>query len=600
MIDNIDIVARKRILYVIIVGFVIIISFKLFSLQILERSEFSEKAKGNSVKKIVEPAARGVFYDFNRNLLVSNKASYTLEIVPNDFDWDNAKLVEKVLGVRRGYIKKILRKKRSYSKYFPVRIKKDVSLKVISWYEENSSYLPGLTYAVEFQRDYSFGVMGSHMFGYTSEISASMLKRFKGEYSRGDFVGVNGLERYYEKYLRGKKGYKFVVVDAKGKLVRRYLRGRKDILPCKGDDLILTIDKKTQKKAEELLKGRRGAIVAMDPKTGGIIAFVSSPEYDLSNFASVTPADVLDSLNNNPDKPLFNRASMSVHSPGSTIKMLIASALLQEGIITTRNIVNCKGGLQFGNRFFECTHVHGRVNVEEAIEKSCNTFFYTYIQKLGLKRFAKYARMFGFGKKTGIDIYEEVPGLVPDKKYYDRVYGKNNWTKGVLLNLGIGQGELAVTPLQLAQYAALLANWGSTVKPHFVYALKESGNKPFKILKYDTIKVNIDKENLRIVRKGMYDVVNRKGTATNIALPDLKIAGKTGTVQNPHGEDHAVFVAFAPYDNPRIAVAVLVENVGFGATYAAPIAQKVITTFLRYKKNVTQTQNNEGSTNNDE
>ncbi len=581
MIDNIDIQVRKKILFTIIVGFVLIISFKLFSLQILENAEFNKKAKGNSVKKIIEPAPRGVFYDFNRNLLVSNKASFTIEIIPNDYDWHSNNLVEKVIGVGPGYIRKILRKKRNYSKYFPVRIKKGVPLKIIAWVEENSSRLPGLTYAVEFQRDYSFGVMGSHMFGYTNEISASLLRKMKGKYQQGDFIGVVGLERSYEKYLRGKKGVKYVVVDAKGKMVRNYLNGAKDIPAEKGNDLILTIDKSTQQTAEHLLKGRRGAVVAINPKTGGIIAFVSSPGYDLSDFASVTPADVLDSLNNDPDKPLFNRASMSVHSPGSTFKMLVALALLQEGIITSRNRVTCKGGLQFGNRFFECTHVHGVVNVEQAIEKSCNTFFYTYVQKLGLSRLAKYARMFGFGRKTGIDIFEESKGIIPDKDYYNRVYGKHNWSKGVLLNLSIGQGEIGVTPLQLAQYAALLANWGKTVRPHFVFALKPSKDK-LKILKYDTVKVNIDRKYLKLVRKGMYDVVNRKGTATNIALPDLKIAGKTGTVQNPHGLDHAVFVAFAPYENPTIAVAVLVENVGYGATYAAPIAQKVIMSYLRY------------------
>ncbi len=583
MIDDIDIVTRRRILFFIIVGFVIIISFKLFSLQILEQSEFTQRAKGNSVKKIVEPAPRGVFYDYNNHLLVSNKASFTMQVIPNEFDWSKSALVEKVLGVEKGYIKKILRKKKHYSKYFPVRIKKDVPFKVISWYEENSSRLRGLTYKVEFQRDYSFGVVGSHMFGYTNEISASLLKKLKGQYSRGDFIGVIGLERSYEKFLRGKKGTKFIVVDAKGKFVRPYRNGSKDVPPEKGEDLILTIDKKTQEETEKLLQGKRGAVVAIDPVTGGIIAFVSSPEYDLSNFASVIPAAVLDSLNNDPDKPLFNRASMAVHSPGSTFKMLVALAFLEEGIVTTRNIVNCKGGLQFGNRFFECTHVHGRVNVEEAIEKSCNTFFYTYIQKLGLEKLNKYARMFGFGRKTGIDIYEEARGLIPDKKYYDRVYGRHNWSRGVLLNLSIGQGEIGVTPLQLAQYTALLANYGKTGKPHFVYAARDSKTSKLKVFRYDTIKVNVSKKNLAIVRKGMYDVVNRKGTATHIALPDLKIAGKTGTVQNPHGKDHAVFVAFAPYEKPRIAVAVLVENVGYGATYAAPIAQKVITTYLRYK-----------------
>jgi len=581
--EEIDISTRRRIFFAIIMGFVALVSFKLFSLQVLEPSRFRQRAERNFIKKIEVPAPRGVFFDSEGSLLVSNKPSFTMEIIPHDYDWSKNPLVEKVLGVPEGYVKRILKRKRNYSRYFPVRIKKDVSLNVIAWYEENVTALPGLTYAVEYQRDYSFGVVGSHMFGYTNEISLRLLKKYKGIYEAGDFIGVVGLERSYEKFLRGRKGYRYVVVDAKGKMIRPYKNGKEDLPPRKGYDLLLTIDKKTQHVAENLLRGKRGAVVALNPKTGGVIAFVSSPEYDLSKFASVTPSDVLDSLNNDENKPLFNRASMSVHSPGSTFKMLVALAFLQEGIINRHNIVNCGGGLQFGNRFFKCTHVHGRVNVEEAIEKSCNTFFYTYIQRLGLERLARYARMFGFGKKTGIDIYEEAAGLIPDTKYYDRIYGRHRWSRGVLLSLAIGQGEISVTPLQLAQYCALLANKGETVKPHFVYALKSPTDSSIKILTYDTLRVSVSERNMALVRKGMFDVVNREGTATNIALPDLKIAGKTGTVQNPHGKDHAIFIAFAPYENPQIAVSVLVENVGYGSTYAAPIAQKVIMAYLRYK-----------------
>jgi penicillin-binding protein 2 len=270
---------------------------------------------------------------------------------------------------------------------------------------------------------------------------------------------------------------------------------------------------------------------------------------------------------------------MSINPPGSTFKMLAAIAALDLGLITPSYTIRCAGGFTYG-RFFRCHGSHGTVNVIKAIEKSCNTFFYKLIYKIGLNRWREYALKFGFGRKTNIDITEETAGLIPDESYYIKRYG-DNWPRSIMASLGIGQGEVSVTPLQLAQYTALIANNGISAEPHFVRGyLDEKSNK---IIPSDInlIETGIDESVFKIVKEGMFLVVNGRGTATHIRLEDIEIAGKTGTAQNPHGEDHAWFVAFAPFDNPKIAVAVLVENVGFGGTHAAPIAKKIIETYIR-------------------
>jgi penicillin-binding protein 2 len=344
-------------------------------------------------------------------------------------------------------------------------------------------------------------------------------------------------------------------------------------------------DAHTQLLAEKLFEGKTGALVALEPATGEIIAFVSSPQYDLSKFASVTSSQYWDSLRTDENKPIFNRATQSIYPPGSTFKMLVALAALDAGIINENFTVNCGGGYQFGDRYFKCLHVHGRVNVVDAIKESCNTFFYQLILKIGLERFAKYAREFGFGQKSGVDIPGEISGILPDSSYYNRVYGKGKWTRGFLVSLGIGQGELSATPLQLAKYTALIGNNGRSVQPHFVRAYIDKNTSEVVPLDFEEIKLDINQKALDLVKEGMFKVVNEPGgTATMVKLPDIEISGKTGTAQNPHGKDHALFVAYAPSENPQIAVAVVVENVGYGSTHAAPIAREVIKTYLQKDK----------------
>ena len=302
------------------------------------------------------------------------------------------------------------------------------------------------------------------------------------------------------------------------------------------------------------------------------------PTYDLNEFSYVTSREYLQKLYSDPDKPVFNRATMSIKPPGSTFKPLAAIAALDLGVIDTNTTFYCPGYFTFG-RVFKCDGVHGSLNVFHAIERSCNVFFYNLIFKIGLDRWADYARRFGFTQETGIDIGEETPGFIPNSKYYEKIYGPK-WPRSIMASLGIGQGEVSVTPVQLAKYAALIANDGHSYVPHIVKGYLENGSRKFIPFKFNSINVGIDKRVFNIVKRGMYLVVNGSGTAAASRLSEIKYAGKTGTAQNPHGKDHALFIAFAPFDNPKIAIAVVVENVGFGATYAAPIARDMIKAYL--------------------
>ncbi|RPI71493.1 MAG: penicillin-binding protein 2, partial [Ignavibacteriales bacterium] len=411
------------------------------------------------------------------------------------------------------------------------------------------------------------------------EISPQQLDKENDYYKPGDYVGHNGIEKTYETFLRGTKGYNYVLVDSKRKEIGRYHDGTEDVSSIKGNDLVLSIDADVQRVAEEELKNHSGAVVAIEPKTGEIIALVSAPEYDLSKFAYVTSRDFLNQLYTDPSKPLFNRATMSVKPPGSTFKLMAAVAALDMGVITEETTIYCGGGFTYG-RFFRCHGgVHGSLNVVHAIEKSCNTFFYTLIYRIGLDKWKEYAEKFGFNSKNGIDIGEEVAGLIPDSKYYEKIYGEK-WPRSIMASLGIGQGEVSVTPLQLAQYTALIANNGRTYAPHIVKGYLDNSTKEFIPFQFKEINMNVSQKAFEIVKKGMYLVVQGAGTATRIRIKDIDIAGKTGTAQNPHGKDHAVFVCFAPFDDPKIAIAVVVENVGFGGTWAAPIGKKMIEAYL--------------------
>ena len=576
--ENFGSLKRRTIIYAIIIATIVILGGRLFQMQILHRIDYDKKSSDNSIKGIELQPLRGVFYDRNYKVLVSNVPAYTIRVTPAYYDTSLNNILEAAIGTEPGYIKNLLKKNKIYSKFLPVKVRRGVDFKAIAWYEENSEHLTGVDYIIEMQRFYPAGVIASHTFGYTKEISPEQLAKAKEDYNPGDYVGHNGIEKTYEKLISGTKGYSYVLVDSRQRQIGRFLNGKEDINPVKGNDIVLGIEASAQKVAEEEFTDKRGALVAIEPSTGEILAMVSSPDYDLNRFSYFTPKAFLDSIYSDPFTPLFNRASMSVHPPGSTFKMLSALAALDMGILKTSDMVTCNGGFTYG-RFFKCHGNHGTINVVTAIEKSCNTFFYKLIYKIGIDKWKEYASKFGFGKMTGVDLSEEVPGLIPDENYYIKRYGEN-WPKSIMASLGIGQGEVSVTPLQLAQYAALIANDGKTKTPHVVKGYIDDETEKIVPLEYKEIKTGISQGALDIVKNAMYLVVNGHGTATHIKLPDISICGKTGTAQNPHGKDHAWFVGFAPYENPKIAIAVLVENAGFGGTHAAPIAQKVIQAYI--------------------
>ncbi len=571
-------VPRKTIISLLIIAAFSLFGFRLFQMQVVQHTSFDQRSAGNSIKGIEQTPLRGVFYDRNLEVVVKNQPAYTLRITPADYDRSLNRLLETVIDADSGYIDRILYNNRLYSRFIPVRIKRGVDFKVIAWYEENSEHLPGVDYIVEMQRGYPAGIMGSHMFGYTKEISPDQLEREKDYYRPGDYVGHNGIEKAYENYLRGTKGYIYILVDSRRREIGSYRGGEQDTPSIKGHDLVLTIDVEIQRLAEQMMKGKRGAIVAIEPATGEILAMVSAPDYDLNQFSYVTTKEFLDDLYSDPDKPSFNRATMSVKPPGSTYKMLSALAALDLGVINENSTIFCGGGFTYG-RFFKCLGSHGAVNVTRSIEKSCNTFYYRLIYKIGLDKWAKYSNKMGFGKKAGIDIGEEVAGLIPDSKYYERIYG-HNWPRSIMASLGIGQGEVSVSPLQLAQYCALIANSGKSYTPHLVKGYLDDYTKELIPFKFKEINTGISEKAFSLVREGMHLVVHGSGTATRMRIEGLEIAGKTGTAQNPHGKDHALFVGFAPYENPKIAIAVIVENVGFGGTHAAPIARAMFETYL--------------------
>lgn len=573
---------RADVLRTVIIILMALLVIRLFQLQLFHREEYGKQSEQNSVRPVVQIPIRGYIYDRHGELLVDNHPSYSVVIIPNDFDMCNVSTVAKVLGIDTSSIKEKIENGRRRSRFAPVKVARDVNFETIARIEELHSSLPGVSYEVEVKRVYPDSLRGSHLFGYLKEISEAQLLQYGSYYEPGDVIGYTGIEEAYETYLRGEKGYRFYSVNSLGQTVGAYDNGLRDIPPREGSDLFLSIDVSLQEFAEKLLQGRRGAIVAMDPQNGEILALASAPDYDPGIFSGATPPSLWRSLTQDESRPLFNRATLGTYPPGSTFKMVLALAALQDHLIDPNKKIFCPGEFRFGNRVFKDHGAHGWVNLTEAIEKSCNVYFYQLALKVGLDRLNKFGQLVGFGQPTGIDVGEEKSGILPSEQLFDRLYGKGKWTKGFLVSLGIGQGEISVTPVQMAVYASILANGGTYVQPHVVLFIRDKVSKKLIALSPRYKKLPIAPEALLVVREGMRLVVSGPGgTGHAAAVRGIEIAGKTGTAQNPHGKDHAWFVGFAPFDNPKIAVAVIIENAGFGGTQAAPLAGALIEQYLK-------------------
>ncbi len=582
VIDDISVHAKRRMLSLVILLVFSIFFGRLYQLQLIYEEEYGKKSEENSIRVISTEPVRGYIYDQNGMRVVDNRPAFTVTIMPFEFEKKTVSRLAAILALDPEVVLERLKKGELYSRFAPVKIKRDIDFRTLSALAEQRDRFPGVSYQSESKRYYPTPARATHTLGYTKEITEQQLRMLGKEYRQGDVVGSTGLEAQYENALRGKKGHQFSTVNAYGQVIGSYDDGNLDLLPEEGRDLILTMDFGLQTVAESLMANTRGALVALDPKDGGILALVSMPDYDLSLFSGVTPPGVWKNLNSDTSAPLFNRATMTRYPPGSTFKMVLALAALESNAVSASRRVNCTGVFYVGRRPFRDLHVHGSVNMVEAIQKSCNVYFYELMLKTGLDPWYNMGREFGFGDRTGIDIYEENAGLLPSTAYMNRRYGEKGWTKGYLSNLGIGQGELGVTPLQMASYAMAIANRGIYHQPHLVQAIIDRGISREDRLSYETQVMNVRPESWEVIREGMRRVVEEPGGTGGLArIKGIPSAGKTGTAQNPHGLDHAWFVGFAPLENPKIALAVLVENAGFGGTAAAPIAGACMHHYLR-------------------
>ncbi len=576
--------SRKRIFITVIVVVLLVLIGRLYQLQLVYQDEWGKKSRENSVRTVLQEPVRGLMYDRRGRLIVDNRPSYAVTLTPNEFRSDMIAELAFILDLDEEVLSNRIQRARRWSRFVPSKIKRDVDYDVIVHLEEFRERYPGVDYVVEAKRHYNSRARMSHILGYTKEISDRQLARQPDIYRPGDVIGSSGIEAAYENVLRGERGYNYIVVNARGQFVADYSDGQKNVPSREGSDLFLTIDAELQAYAEELLEDRSGSIVAIDPETGGILALVSKPDYDLSYFSGVTPPDVWQQLNADTTQPLFNRAASSIYPPGSTYKLVLAAAALEDGIINERWTASCPGWYRFGNRVFRCHRAegHGSVNVVEAIQKSCNVFFYQLMLKVGFDRWSNYGRLFGFGQRTGVGSFEETGGILPTTDYYNRIYGVGQWTRGNLISLAIGQGELSVTPMQMAVYAMLLANEGNYHQPHMVSHIYDFKSRNIFELPYETNQVQLSKSTWDILRRSMNLVVDYDGgTGRGAQVRGVSSAGKTGTSQNPHGENHAWYIGFAPYDNPKIAVAVVIENIGGGGRYAAPVAGRLIERYLQ-------------------
>jgi len=582
---------RERTLSILVVGIFALVLLRLFTLQVLQGSKYRELSEENRIRVEVLTAPRGEIRDRKGRLLADCVPSFTVTLDPFDkvYTRDPARLdstlqaLAPILGVDAASLRDKIRKERKVS-FLPIRLRRNVEKRSVAFVSEHLDRLPGVQVESEPLRRYPLGLMASHLLGYVGEISdKELLDPVYSNYLSGDLIGRMGIERGYEKLLRGVDGKRFVEVNALGRK-GEFLGEKHPILPTRGTDLTLTIDLDVQRAAEEAFEpGARGAVVALDPRNGDVLALASKPNYDPNEFSMGITQERWSELSSGGNYPLFNRAIQAAYPPGSTIKPFTALAGLENGVMTpgTYFTQSCTGEFRFGTRLFGCWkhEGHGSLSMHNAIVRSCDVYFYQLGIRIGLERLSAFMSKLTLSDKTGIDLPQERRGLYPDPAWYDKRFGAGRWSRGIILNLAIGQGEVILTPVKLAQIAAFIANGGTLWKPHLIRsvgstAAAASGDS---IGQY----VALDARSLAAVRSAMASVVSDpQGTGGQARLDSISVAGKTGTAQNPHGKDHALFICFAPVDAPRIAVAVLVENAGHGSTAAAPIARKVLQSFF--------------------
>ena len=566
----------------------IVIILKLFSVQIIDNS-YKISAQNNVIRKIVKYPERGWIYDRNNTLLVSNQRAQDIMVVPYQVEKDiDTLLFCEIFNLTIEEFAKKYRKARQYSNYKPSIFIKNITKEDFINIQENLHLFKGFYPQQKYIREYTTE-FGGNIFGYISQITSTLLKA-NPLYQKGDLIGVTGVEKIYEDFLKGTKGVERKIVDVFGKYKGPFQEGRYDTLPEAGQDIILTIDIELQKYAEKIMKNKRGSIVAIEPNTGEILCLVSSPNYNASMFIGEKRGENFRKLYLDPGKPLYNRAISAAYPPGSIFKLINALIGLQEEEITPATLFKCNNGWSYKSILNIGCHQHkSPLNLRQAIAQSCNAYFCEIFNKViktktkadeGLNNWHQHATSFGLNAKFNNDFYSNKKGFLPKSTYYDNLYGPNRWHASTCISLGIGQDAILMTPIQMANLAAIMGNHGYYITPHIIKEINnsiDSINPIFFQKKY----CSIDSKYFNPVIFGMQTAVEGKyGTAKSAKLNGLKICGKTGTAQNPHGDDHSIFIAFAPRENPKIAVAIFVENGGWGSDVAAPIGSLCIEKYI--------------------
>lgn len=584
---------RRYIIAAIFLLTVLLYIFRLFYLQIIDRS-FERSAENNSRRFVTQYPARGLVYDRKGKLVVYNEAAYDLMITPVElktFDTlEFAKILDLPLEIVRDKIRKSKVKSKTNNIFKPSLFISQLSGRTYAMLEEKLYKYPGFFVQVRTLRRYASPI-AAHLLGYVSEVDSNEIKR-DSYYKTGDYIGKSGLEKTYETELRGKKGVNILLVDVHNRIKGSFQNGKYDTAAIVGNDLTLSLDADLQAYGEYLMQNMSGGAVAIEPATGEILALVSVPTYNPQLLIGRDRSTFYPKLNRDSINPLFFRAAMANYPPGSTFKIINGIIGLQEGVVSPGTRYSCPGGYNYGGpKLLACTHVHGSLNLPEAVAHSCNTYFCNVFRTIIDNR--KYSSVkesytewrndvmsFGIGHKLGSDIPNELNGNVPSPGYYDKIFGKDRWKSNTVISLAIGQAEMGITPLQLANMTTVIANRGYYYIPH---AVKSIGNKKNLDPRfYEKHTAPFDTSVFRSIVDGMRMAVTA-GTSTEANLPGFDVCGKTGTAQNPHGNNHSVFVTFAPKDNPRIAIAVYVENAGYGAAWALPVASLMMEKYLTGK-----------------
>lgn len=579
-----DIFTKRKYLIIGIFSIVsLIIVLRLFYIQVVDVS-YKISASSNVLRRVINYPARGLIYDRDGKLFVFNQAAYDVLVIPKELKVFDTLGFCQIAGIEKEELVTEIKKAKLYSKFKPSPVVKQLSSQRYAVLQEHLFQYPGFYIQARTVRQYPEKV-AAHVLGYVAEVDQKKIESNR-YYESGDYIGITGIENIYEDYLCGVKGITYMMVDVHNRVKGSFAEGKMDTAAVIGKNLVSTLDKDLQSYGELLLRGKIGSIIAIEPETGEILMMASSPTFDPGAFVGREGSKARVKLMFDPLKPMLNRAVTSSYPPGSTFKIANALTGLEEGAIDEFVRFSCAGK---ASSPIKCTHTHeSPLALVSAIRESCNSYFYQAFRAEinhfstpaeGLEAFRNHLLEMGIGKKIGADIYSEKEGNVPTVASYDRIYGAGHWNAVTIRSLSIGQGELLLTPLQLANMVSTVANRGYYVAPHLVRSIQNIDGSE-KVLEFEKNIMTASRNKFDLIADGMEKVVE-SGTAQIAKIDSVIICGKTGTIQNPHGEAHGAFVAFAPKENPKIAIAVYIENSKWGASYAAPIASLIVEKYLK-------------------